>query len=289
MSANIIGSMSGFFGYVSFATVAGSLAGSLAELAIPGEKQSCTARLRALPIWAIYILIGLCFSAILQYCLKLLHVEPLVLIDLGKPTGSKDILTVISAYTALPLAGSLIYDLIYYWFHRILHTVRVLWLVHSVHHSIEELNAVNDYHHWLEDTLRVPLILIPISLLVRIDGAVLVICVVGLRFMGQMTHANSKISYGPFRYVIAEPRFHRIHHSLEERHFNKNFAFMFPVWDVIFGTAYFPALDEYPKTGLFNQREPESVLTYLMIPFRKRKAQTQESFRPPSPSQPPTS
>jgi sterol desaturase/sphingolipid hydroxylase (fatty acid hydroxylase superfamily) len=88
--------------------------------------------------------------------------------------------------------------------------------------------------------------------------------------MGQMTHANSNISYGLFRYVIAEPRFHRIHHSLEERHFDKNFAFMFPVWDVIFGTAYFPARDEYPKTGLANQREPESVMGYVISPFQNR-------------------
>jgi sterol desaturase/sphingolipid hydroxylase (fatty acid hydroxylase superfamily) len=70
--------------------------------------------------------------------------------------------------------------------------------------------------------------------------------------------------------VIAEPRFHRIHHSLENRHFDKNFAFMFPVWDVIFGTAYCPAADEYPKTGLANQEEPRSILNYVITPFKKR-------------------
>jgi sterol desaturase/sphingolipid hydroxylase (fatty acid hydroxylase superfamily) len=120
--------------------------------------------------------------------------------------------------------GFLVYDFLYYRFHRILHNITVLWRVHSVHHSIEELNAV-----------------------------------------------NSKISYGFLRYVIAEPRFHRIHHSLEERHFEKNFAFMFPMWDVIFGTAYFPGRDEYPKTGLADQREPRSVLSYLINPFKSRR------------------
>src|SRR6266404_3990066 len=203
---------------------------------------------------------------------RVLHIHPLVLIDLGKTAGSKDVLTVIVAYTALPCVGFLVYDFLYYWFHRILHNITVLWRVHSVHHSIEELNAVNDYHHWLEDALRVPLILVPMSLLVRVDATVLIICIMILRFMGQMTHANSKISYGFLRYVIAEPRFHRIHHSLEERHFDKNFAFMFPMWDVIFGTAYFPARDEYPKTGLANQREPESVLEYVVSPFQNKSA-----------------
>ena len=271
LAVPISGSMWSFFWYVFPATLAGSLVGILVENLIPGEKQSWTSRLRAIPIWAVYILIGLSISAVLQYCLGLLHIHPLVLIDLRKTTGSKDVLTAIVAYTALPCVGFLVYDFLYYWFHRILHNITVLWRVHSVHHSIEELNAVNDYHHWLEDALRVPLILVPVSLLVRVDATVLIICIMILRFMGQMTHANSKISYGFLRYVIAEPRFHRIHHSLEERHFEKNFAFMFPMWDVIFGTVYFPGRDEYPKTGLADQREPRSVLSYVINPFKSRR------------------
>jgi sterol desaturase/sphingolipid hydroxylase (fatty acid hydroxylase superfamily) len=116
----------------------------------------------------------------------------------------------------------------------------------------------------------VPLILVPISLLIRADAAVLIICVMILRFIGQMTHANSRISYGPFRYLIAEPRFHRIHHSVETRHLGKNFAFMFPVWDMIFGTAYFPAQDEYPKTGLADQKELRSVVRCVVSPFERK-------------------
>jgi sterol desaturase/sphingolipid hydroxylase (fatty acid hydroxylase superfamily) len=269
MSAPISGSLWYFFGYAFPATLAGSAIGMLVEALIPGETQSWTSRLRPIPIWATYILIGLAFSAGLQACLGLLHVRPMVLIDLRKSTGPKDVLSGIVAYALLPFMGFFIYDLLYYWFHRILHHFRILWRVHSVHHSIEELNAINDYHHWLEDVIRVPLILVPMSLLVRVDAPVLIICVMILRFMGQMTHANSKISYGWFQYVIAEPRFHRIHHSLESRHFDKNFAFMFPAWDVIFRTAYFPARNEYPKTGLATQQEPRSALGYVITPFKK--------------------
>src|SRR6266404_82592 len=100
MPAPISGSMWSFFWYVFPATLAGSLVGILVEILIPGEKQSWTSRLRAIPIWAIYILIGLSISAVLQYCLGLLHIHPLVLIDLRKTTGSKDVLTAIVAYPA---------------------------------------------------------------------------------------------------------------------------------------------------------------------------------------------
>ena len=268
MSAPILGSLWSFFWYAFPATLVGSTIGMFVEALIPGETQSWTSRLRPIPIWITYILIGVAFSAGAQACLGLFHVRSTVVFDLRKSIGAKDLPAEMITYGLLPCIGFFIYDLIYYWFHRILHRFRILWRVHSVHHSIEELNAVNDYHHWLEDVLRIPFILIPMSLLVRVDATVIIICVIVLRFMGQMTHANSRISYGWFRYVLAEPRFHRVHHSTENRHFDKNFAFMFPVWDVIFGTAYFPSRDEYPKTGLANLEEPKSALSYVIIPFK---------------------
>jgi hypothetical protein len=46
---------------------------------------------------------------------------------------------------------------------------------------------------------------------------------------------------------------------------------MFPFWDVIFRTAYFPRSDEYPSTGLSNQREPRSLGEYCAAPFRRTK------------------
>jgi sterol desaturase/sphingolipid hydroxylase (fatty acid hydroxylase superfamily) len=246
-----------------------SLAGTLLEVLIPGEKQSVQSRLRAIPIWIVYILIGVSSEAILKFLLTLLHLRPLISVDLSKTTGSKDFMVIVGAYTLFPALGFFLYDFFYYWFHRLQHTFRPFWRVHAVHHSIEELNAFNDYHHWLENALRVPLILLPMSLIVSMHAPEVIVYTMILQFMGQMTHANSKISYGLFRYVFSEPRFHRIHHSLEQRHWDKNFAFMFPFWDLIFGTAYFPKPDEYPPTGLMNQREPRSIVEYIAAPFRR--------------------
>ena len=53
-------------------------------------------------------------------------------------------------------------------------------------------------------------------------------------------------------------------------------------------SIYFEPLDEYPRPGVFNQPEPESVLAYLSIPFPKPIAQTEEPLRPASPNQPAT-
>jgi hypothetical protein len=99
MAAEVVASMWGFLWYV----IPASLAGTVLEVLIPGEKQSWLSRLRAIPIWAIYILIGVSFGAVLRYAFGLLHVQPLVSIDLSKTTGSKDLLTAIAAYTVFPV------------------------------------------------------------------------------------------------------------------------------------------------------------------------------------------
>ncbi|MBV8351093.1 MAG: sterol desaturase family protein [Verrucomicrobia bacterium] len=265
MFQQVSSAMWGFTTYVFPA----SLAGTLLEVLIPGEKQSVQSRLRAIPIWIVYIFIGVSSGALLRCLLDLLHIRPLLSVDLKNATNSNDVVVIIAAYAVFPAVGFFIYDFFYYWFHRLQHTFRVLWRVHAVHHSIEELNAFNDYHHWLENALRVPLILLPMSLLISVRTFDVIVYTMILQFMGQMTHANSKISYGLFRYVFSEPRYHRIHHSAEKRHWGKNFAFMFPFWDVVFGTAYFPKPDEYPRTGLPQQREPRSIVEYITAPFRR--------------------
>ena len=261
---------SSIWGFTTYVILA-SLAGTLLEVLIPGEKQSVQSRLRAIPIWIVYILVGVSSGALLQFLLASLHIRPMVSLDLRSATASKDFMVIVLAYTIFPALGFFLYDFFYYWFHRLQHACRPLWRVHAVHHSIEELNAFNDYHHWLENMLRVPLILLPMSLIISVRAPEIIIYTMILRFMGQMTHANSKISYGLFRYVLSEPKFHRIHHSVDERHWGKNFAFMFPFWDMIFGTAYFPKPDEYPPTGLSNQKEPRSIIEYIAAPFRHTK------------------
>ena len=40
------------------------------------------------------------------------------------------------------------------------------------------------------------------------------------------------------KYLIVSPGAHTIHHSMEIEHRDKNFAFMFPIIDHIFGTYY---------------------------------------------------
>jgi sterol desaturase/sphingolipid hydroxylase (fatty acid hydroxylase superfamily) len=247
---------------------ASSLAGTLVELLVPGEKQSWGSRLRAIPRLVLYILLGVTIGEIARWGWRSLDVKPLIVADLRDAIKSSQWWLVLLGYTVLPALNGFTTDFFYYWFHRLQHRQRMLWRVHAVHHSIEELNATNTYHHIFEEILRFPLVFVPLSLLIDLQTPTIIIYSTLLTWAGHLTHANSKISYGWLRYVFAEPRYHRIHHSVETRHWNKNFAFLFPAWDLIFGTAYFPAHDEFPKTGLADKSEPASAIEYLTMPFK---------------------
>lgn len=91
-------------------------------------------------------------------------------------------------------------------------------------------------------------------------------------------HLNLKLSYGRLSWLLPGPQNHRIHHSRLPEHRNKNFAVVFPLWDVIFGTYYHPRKDEYPESGLSYGQPIDSLRRALILPFpmwyrmiRKRK------------------
>jgi hypothetical protein len=64
-----------------------------------------------------------------------------------------------------------------------------------------------------------------------------------------LAHTNVRAGYGFFSLLITGPQYHRIHHSSRPEHIDKNFAELFPVWDVIFGTVWRPKPDEFRRPG----------------------------------------
>ena len=166
------------------------------------------------------------------------------------------------------LAFLFVYDFFYYWFHRLQHEWGLLWPQHQLHHSEESLNATTTLrHHWLEDMLRVVTIVLPMSMLFNLTsyGAGAVAFVIGLWPI--FIHANVRLPLGPFTRVVAGPQVHRIHHSIEARHIDHNYAAFFPLWDQLFGTFYHPQRDEYPRTGLASGERVTTLTQAMWLPF----------------------
>jgi sterol desaturase/sphingolipid hydroxylase (fatty acid hydroxylase superfamily) len=240
------------------------------ELIIPRSRPSWGSYLRSFRFWLVNVFITVLVFSLFPRLVNLTLFEPLKVIDLTPLTTSGHWPLRLIGYFMAAFAAAFLGNFNYYWFHRAQHVMPALWRIHKVHHSIQELSAVNSYHHFLEDLCEFFLILLPVALLVRFDsGDALpswVVFLVGTQ--SYFVHCSARLNIGPLRYVIGENRFHRIHHSLEPRHFNKNFGTVTPLYDVLFGTAYFPKKDEWPATGLADTPEPTRIADLLAMPFR---------------------
>jgi len=159
-------------------------------------------------------------------------------------------------------------DLIGYWVHRWFHSRR-LWRFHAVHHSSRRLDwlsalrvhPVNDLVTKLVQTAALAGLGFPLKALA---GYVLF-----LTFYSALLHANLNWSFGPLRYVIASPLFHRWHHTTEEQGFDKNYALVFPVLDLAFGTFYLPRGVQPTRFGTSSTRIPDTFIGQLAFPFRR--------------------
>ena len=149
------------------------------------------------------------------------------------------------------MVSTFILDFFYYWFHRALHANAYLWQTHLLHHSDEHMNVMTAQRGHIAEGMLAPLfITLPMAVLFKLPAVTIgVLSLVPYMYLF-VAHANIKLGFGPLWWVLISPNYHRIHHSIEAHHWDKNFANWFPVWDVIFGTLYRPARDEYPATGV---------------------------------------
>ena len=165
----------------------------------------------------------------------------------------------------------LVADLCGYASHRWLHASRRLWPIHAVHHSSTQVDWLSAGRvHPLNDVVTRLAQSVPI-VLVGFDPAIVAAYVPLLIFYAVLVHANVGWTFGPLRYVLASPVFHRWHHAAEAEGLNRNFAGMFPFIDLAFGTFHMP-LDRSPaRYGIPEGDVPESMCGQLAYPFRRKR------------------
>jgi sterol desaturase/sphingolipid hydroxylase (fatty acid hydroxylase superfamily) len=155
-----------------------------------------------------------------------------------------------------------------YLIHRLQHAVPALWAMHSLHHSAESLTVVvGARHYWLEGVAMVAFLPF-VELLFRTPSELLFVIAIIYFLPDQCAHLNIRFSLGPFALFVNHPQYHRIHHSVLPQHRDKNFCKLLPVIDVLLGTAWIPAADEFPPTGLSSRDKPATVIDGVLWPIR---------------------
>ena len=156
-------------------------------------------------------------------------------------------------------------DVAQYWLHRLFHG-RALWPFHAVHHSAREPHWTTTFRVHPVNQLAYNTSVGVLTQLMGFSPTVFLVLAPLNLAMGAMVHANLNWTFGPFRYVLASPVFHRWHHSLDPDVHDKNFAPTFPVLDLMFGTFHMPKgrlPQDYGAEGA-----PEHFLGQMAYPFR---------------------
>ncbi len=171
------------------------------------------------------------------------------------------------------LLSSLIGDLFFYLYHRVMHTW-FFWQVHKLHHMDEELDALTSKRDSLLDAfIATALMQVPMTILFKMHHFGALQAGVVLAFYSTLhncfIHSNTRIGFGKLSFLYVSPQFHRIHHSRLEKHYDKNLTASFPIWDLVFGTYYAPGKDEYPPTGVEGESSIHSVVQFQLMPIRE--------------------
>ncbi|MFM7406697.1 MAG: sterol desaturase family protein [Cuspidothrix sp.] len=219
--------------------------------------------------WFFTLLISKLLSGI---CIGIVLI-PLFLL-LGRSLNTQILATSYGPVAQLPqwlqgLIVIIIGDFMGYWTHRWLHSSK-WWDIHAIHHSSEELDWLSSVRvHPINDIISRVMQSIPV-LLLGFSPLSVEIYAPFLAAYVAFIHANLPWDYGLFRYLIASPAFHRWHHSKDTEGVGKNFAGLFPIFDLMFGTFYLPIGKQPKNFGIHGDRIPEKFGKHLYYPFRKQ-------------------
>ena len=142
----------------------------------------------------------------------------------------------------------LLYDLSYYWMHRMHHEIKILWATHSVHHHGEDFNLATALRQtstgWLWKWIfYMPMILlgVPVEVFIAVAGVNLV-----YQFWVHTEHIGH---LGWMEKVFITPMNHGIHHAKNKEYIDANYGGVFIIWDRMFGTYTAERSDLKPVYG----------------------------------------
>ena len=141
-------------------------------------------------------------------------------------------------------------DLLYYWYHRMAHRVRIFWATHQAHHSSQYFNfatALRQKWNISGDVfLRalLPLFGVP---------PWIVFASFSINLIYQFWIHTERIGklWRPIEFIFNTASHHRVHHGMDQQYLDKNYGGILIVWDRLFGS--FQAETTRPHYGLTKQ------------------------------------
>lgn len=128
-----------------------------------------------------------------------------------------------------------LYDVCYYWMHRLSHEIKVLWATHVVHHQGEEFNLSTALRQSSSGWLWKWIFYTPMFF-IGVPGEVF-FTVAAVNLLYQFwVHTEHIRKLGVLEYVLVTPSNHRVHHAQNAEYIDANYGGVFILWDRIFGS-----------------------------------------------------
>jgi sterol desaturase/sphingolipid hydroxylase (fatty acid hydroxylase superfamily) len=133
------------------------------------------------------------------------------------------------------LGGLLLYDLAYYWHHRLGHTVAFFWAAHVVHHQSEDYNLGTALRQTGSGWVGGWLFYLPLAVLGLPPLVFGVVALVDLLYQFWV-HTQQVDRLGRFDRWFCSPSNHRVHHAVNDAYLDKNYGGILMLWDHLFGS-----------------------------------------------------
>ncbi|MEP6609985.1 MAG: sterol desaturase family protein [Burkholderiaceae bacterium] len=174
------------------------------------------------------------------------------------------------------VAGFLLLDLSFYYWHRANHTIGFLWRFHSVHHTDPDLDVSTAYRfHFGEIALSAGF---RVAQIAAIGVSPLTFAIYELVFHANTLFQHSNIGLPiaaerRLQRLLVTPRMHGIHHSEVQRENSSNFSVVFPWWDRLHATLRLNIPQSLIVIGLpaYLTDADNSIATALAMPFRRQR------------------
>jgi sterol desaturase/sphingolipid hydroxylase (fatty acid hydroxylase superfamily) len=168
------------------------------------------------------------------------------------------------------LLGILLADGLEYARHRAEHCYEWLWRVHALHHSVDRMHVLKSGRgHFLDMVLRHLTVFLPLAA-IGTPATVLLAYVAAVTVLGTIGHSNVDMRLPGFLHrLVMTPHVHRIHHARDVDLALANYANVFPLWDLLFGTFSDPARVQPSGFGIEDDTMPASLWGQIASPFAR--------------------
>jgi len=130
-----------------------------------------------------------------------------------------------------------LYDLAYYWHHRLGHTCALFWAAHVVHHQSEDYNLSTALRQTSSGALLGWIFYLPMAIIGVPPLVFGTVALIDLLYQFWV-HTQQIGKLGWFDRWFCSPSNHRVHHAVNDRYLDRNYGGILIIWDRLFGTFH---------------------------------------------------